>query len=168
MLQGFSFLLFNHPLTHSSLPPQFSCTLSFFLSLLRSLSRTHSVFRAIFWTLYFFGRPEFHVFNSGIPSLCSQTKQQQQRAKILWTVSSPLLITLRKWAPVQHERKRAKQALDISCGASEFMVVCALVGFVSFNFALKFLLMWKVNVKVSLCRFQNWIQNVISSSSCSW
>lgn len=163
MLQGFSFLLFNHTFTHSSLPPQFSCTLPF--PLLRSLSRTHTVFRAIFWTLYFFGRPEFHVFNSGIPSLCSQTKQQQQRAKILWTVSSPLLITLRKWAPVQHERKRAKQVLDISCGASEFMVVCALVGFVSFTFALKFLLMC-LSV-VSLCRFQNWIQNVISSS-CSW
>jgi len=42
----FSLLFFNHPLTHSSLPPQFPCTLSF--SLLRSLSRTHTVFRAIF------------------------------------------------------------------------------------------------------------------------
>lgn len=139
MLQGFSFLLFNHPSTHSSLPPQFSCTLS--LSVL--LSRTHTVFRAIFWTSYLFGRPEFHVFNLGIPSLRSQTKQQQQQRENSLDRDLPLLITHRKWAPVQHERKRAKQALDISCGASELMemmIVCAPVGFVSNKFALKFLL----------------------------
>lgn len=146
MLQGFSFLLFNHPSTHSSLPPQFSRTLSF--SLLRPLSRTHSVVRAIFWTSYLFGRPEFHVFNSGIPSLRSQTKQQQQREKILWTVSSPLLITHRKWAPVQHERKRAKQALDVY--RVVLLIVCSPVSLVIYNFALKFLFSLKL---VSECDF---------------
>lgn len=56
-------------------------------------------------------------------------------------MSSLLLITPRKWASVKQERKKAKQALDVSCGASEYvevMVVCAPVGFVSYNFALKF------------------------------
>lgn len=55
---------------------------------------------------------------------------------------SPSLITHRKWAPVQHKRKRAKQALDVSWAfemeVMEMRIVCALVGFSFSGFVLQF------------------------------